>query len=56
MSKWQCAVCGYIFDGDEAPENVLNAAHPRKNFKNLMMIPSLRWKDPGIPIICIWNY
>lgn len=31
--KWQCTVCGYIFEGTEAPEKCPACSHPRKYFE-----------------------
>ena len=35
MSKWQCGVCGYIFDGDEAPANCPKCGAPKEKFQQL---------------------
>mgnify|MGYP002412611401 CR=1 FL=1 len=35
MSKWQCGVCGYIFDGDQAPERCPKCGAPKEKFKKL---------------------
>lgn len=31
--KWICTVCGYVHEGDEAPNSVLNASSRRVNLK-----------------------
>jgi len=35
MSKWQCGVCGYIFDGKEAPEKCPKCGAPKEKFQKL---------------------
>ncbi len=35
MSKWQCEVCGYIFDGDEAPDKCPKCGAPKEKFAKL---------------------
>ena len=35
MKKFVCSVCGYVHEGDEAPQNSVQFAKlPRKNSKN----------------------
>lgn len=33
--KWQCLVCGYIFEGTEPPEKCPACAHPYQHFQRL---------------------
>ncbi len=33
--KWQCLVCGYIFEGTEPPEKCPACAHPREHYMAL---------------------
>lgn len=35
MVKWQCSVCGYIHDGDNAPENCPKCGVPKEKFEKL---------------------
>lgn len=35
MKKWKCASCGYIHDGDEAPEKCPKCGAPKEQFKLL---------------------
>ncbi|RKL61854.1 rubredoxin [Thermoanaerobacteraceae bacterium SP2] len=35
MTKWQCSVCGYIYDGDEAPEKCPKCGAPKDKFVKL---------------------
>lgn len=35
MAKWQCEVCGYIFDGNEAPDNCPKCGAPKEKFQKL---------------------
>lgn len=35
MKKWKCAGCGYIHDGDEAPESCLKCGAPKSSFVEL---------------------
>mgnify|MGYP002237392195 CR=1 FL=1 len=32
--KWICTVCGYVHEGDEAPEFCLNVNNQKANLKN----------------------
>ncbi|MCR4431298.1 MAG: rubredoxin [Tepidanaerobacteraceae bacterium] len=32
MIKWQCSVCGYIHDGDEAPDKCPKCGAPKEKF------------------------
>lgn len=36
MIKWKCTVCGYVFDGDVAPERCPNCGAPREKFERLL--------------------
>ena len=33
MAKWECSVCGYVHEGDEAPEKCLVRNHPQAYFE-----------------------
>ena len=35
MKKWKCSVCGYIHDGDEAPEACPKCGAPASKFELL---------------------
>lgn len=35
MAKWQCSVCGYIYDGDEAPDKCPKCDAPKEKFVKL---------------------
>ncbi len=35
MKIWQCGVCGYLHDGDEAPEKCPKCGAPREKFTAL---------------------
>ena len=35
MKKWKCASCGYIHDGDEAPEKCPKCGAPKDQFTQL---------------------
>ena len=35
MSKWKCAGCGYIHDGDDAPEKCPKCNAPKEQFTEL---------------------
>ena len=35
MKKWVCQVCGYIYEGDVAPEECPVCAHARAYFQEL---------------------
>lgn len=32
--KWICTVCGYVHEGDEAPDSALNVNNQKANLKN----------------------
>ncbi len=32
MKKWQCSVCGYIHEGDEAPDRCPMCGAPKEKF------------------------
>ena len=32
---WKCGVCGYVFDGDQAPEKCPKCGAPREQFTDL---------------------
>ncbi len=32
MKKWKCSGCGFIYDGDEAPEKCPKCGAPKKQF------------------------
>jgi len=35
MAKWQCQVCGYIFDGNDAPDSCPKCGAPKDKFEKL---------------------
>ncbi|HIE50866.1 MAG TPA: rubredoxin [Armatimonadetes bacterium] len=35
MAKWKCGVCGYIHEGDEAPEQCPKCGAPKEKFAQL---------------------
>lgn len=35
MKIWKCGICGYLHDGEEAPENCPKCGAPRDKFENL---------------------
>lgn len=35
MKKWRCGVCGYVHDGDEAPEHCPKCGAPREKFAEI---------------------
>ena len=35
MKKWKCSVCGYIHDGDEAPEKCPKCGAPKEKYELL---------------------
>ena len=35
MKKWKCAGCGFIWDGDEAPEKCPKCGAPKEQFQEL---------------------
>ena len=35
MNIWQCGVCGYVHDGDEAPERCPKCGAPQEKFAEL---------------------
>ncbi len=35
MKKWRCTVCGYIHDGEDAPEKCPKCGAPREKFEAL---------------------
>ncbi|MBF0207501.1 MAG: rubrerythrin family protein [Oligoflexia bacterium] len=35
VAKWRCLNCGYLHEGDEAPENCPACVHPRAHFELL---------------------
>ena len=35
MPKWRCTVCGYIHDGDEAPEKCPKCGAPKEKFERI---------------------
>ena len=34
--KWNCTVCGYVHEGDEAPERCPQCKQPKEKFKELV--------------------
>ena len=36
--KWICTVCGYVHEGDEAPEFCPQCKQPKSKFKELVEI------------------
>ena len=37
MAEWECSVCGYVHEGDEAPEKCLVRNHPQAYFEYLIL-------------------
>lgn len=35
MTKWKCGVCGYIYDGDSAPDKCPKCGSPKEKFEKL---------------------
>lgn len=35
MKKWRCSVCGYIHDGEEAPEQCPKCGAPKEKFSEI---------------------
>ncbi len=35
MIMWRCTVCGYVHEGEEAPENCLRCGAPKNKFQQL---------------------
>lgn len=35
MTLWKCSVCGYIYEGDDAPENCPHCGAPKEKFEKL---------------------
>ena len=36
MALWKCSVCGYIHDGNDAPDKCPKCGAPKSAFKNLL--------------------
>ena len=37
--KWICTVCGYVHEGDEAPDFCPQCKQPKSKFKSLLGVP-----------------
>ena len=35
MTKWRCGVCGYVHDGEEAPDKCPKCGSPKKQFSRI---------------------
>lgn len=35
MAKFRCGVCGYVYDGDEAPDKCPKCGAPKEQFKRI---------------------
>ena len=48
--KWICTVCGYVHEGDEAPEFCPQCKQPKSKFKELVETTgALQFVDEGYP-------
>ena len=45
MKKWICTVCGYVHEGEQAPEFCPQCKQPREKFKLLEETDKLVWAD-----------
>ncbi|MGN1133134.1 MAG: NADH peroxidase [Oscillospiraceae bacterium] len=45
MSKFVCTVCGYIFEGDAAPEKCPQCGAPASKFEKMDETAELKWAD-----------
>jgi len=45
MKKWICTVCGYVHEGETAPEFCPQCKQPREKFKLLENTGKLTWAD-----------
>ena len=43
--KWICTVCGYVHEGDEAPEFCPQCKQPKSKFKEMVNV---------LKSVCIW--
>ena len=42
MKKWKCGGCGYVWDGDEAPERCPKCGAPKEKFELLDVVVSIQ--------------
>ena len=45
MKKFVCSVCGYVHDGDSAPEKCPQCGSPAEKFKEQATTGDLTWAD-----------
>ena len=43
MAKWRCSVCGYIHEGDAAPEKCPQCSVPAEKFVKVEEQPAAEW-------------
>ncbi|MDR1724469.1 MAG: NADH peroxidase [Tannerella sp.] len=46
--KWICTVCGYVHEGDEAPEKCPQCGQPKSKFKELVEGDGLKFADEHV--------
>ncbi|MDR0871963.1 MAG: NADH peroxidase [Prevotellaceae bacterium] len=46
--KWICTVCGYVHEGDEAPEQCPQCKQPKSKFKEVVEGGSLQFADEHV--------
>lgn len=45
MKKWVCSVCGYVYEGDEAPEKCPQCGAPKEKFSEMVETEGLVFAD-----------
>ena len=45
MKKWVCSVCGYVYEGDEAPEKCPQCGAPKEKFNEMVETEGLVFAD-----------
>lgn len=45
MKKWVCSVCGYVYEGDEAPEKCPQCGAPKEKFNEMVDTEGLTFAD-----------
>ena len=45
MKKWVCGICGYVHEGDTAPEKCPQCSAPQKKFSEQAEASGLNWAD-----------
>lgn len=48
MKKWVCSVCGYVHNGDEAPDNCPDCQAPKEKFVEKNQDEKLTWADEHV--------